>query len=190
MRHSPSGIALRRLARVNELLLEIVTEMYDEQASHWPSPTAPSVKWHLWHVSRWSDIVQSALLPVANSESDLSNKGPELWDALAIPDEWEFQFQMPGKLGTGTGSSCTEAAALPLPGLVRIVWYARSTFELCEMRYSQIDEGMFESDFFDWDGVRIQIGDAMFGHVGHLSRHLGMIEALKGVLGEEGSATG
>jgi len=32
MRHSSSGIALRRLAGVNECLLEIVTEMYDEQA--------------------------------------------------------------------------------------------------------------------------------------------------------------
>jgi len=46
-------------------------------------------------VSRWSDIVQSTLFPVTNGESDLSNKGPELWEALAIADEWGFMIPMP-----------------------------------------------------------------------------------------------
>jgi hypothetical protein len=67
-----SAIALRRLIRANALLLEIVTGLYDQQVSRW---TAPSAKWHL---ARWSDIVQSTLFPIANNESDLSNKGTEL----------------------------------------------------------------------------------------------------------------
>ena len=73
--------------------------------------------------------------------------------------------------------------------MIRIVGYARSTFELCEMRFSQIDEGLFESDFYDWDGVRLQVGEAKFGHISHLHRHLGMLEAITGMLGLEGSAT-
>jgi hypothetical protein len=189
MHLSSYAIALRRLMRANALLLEIVTGLYDEQASRWPAPTAPSAKWHLWHVSRWSDIVQSTLFPVANGESDLSNKGPELWEALGIADEWGFMIPMPGKLGGGTGLGNEEAANLRLPDMIRIVGYARSTFELCEMRFSQIDEGLFESDFYDWDGVRLQVGEAMFGHISHINRHLGMIEAIKGMLGLEGSAT-
>ena len=190
MNISASAIALRRLARANELLLEIVTGLYDEQASRWTSPTAPSAKWHLWHVARWSDIVQSALLPLANGESDLSNKGAQLWDALGIPDEWSLTISVPGKLGAGSGLSNEEAASLGLPNMIQVVGYARSCFELCEMRFSQIDEGLFESDFYDWDGVRMQVGDAMFGHISHINRHLGMIEAIKGVLGLDGSVTG
>ena len=73
--------------------------------------------------------------------------------------------------------------------MIRIVGYARSTFELCEMRFSQINEGLFESNFYDWDGVRLQVGEVMFGHISHINRHLGMIEATKGMLGLEGSAT-
>lgn len=189
MNVSASAIALRRLMRANALLLEIVTGLYDEQASRWPAPTAPSAKWHLWHVARWSDIVQSTLLPVANGESDLSNKGAELWEALGIADEWGLAVTSSGKLGGGTASGHEEAANLGLPEMIRVVGYARSAFELCEMRFSQIDDGLFEADFYDWDGVRLQVGDAMFGHISHINRHLGMIEAIKGVLGMDGSAT-
>jgi len=189
MHLSASAIALRRLMRANALLFEIVTGMYDEQSSRWAAPTAPSVKWHLWHVSRWSDIVQATLFPIANGEADLRNKGAELWTALGIADEWGFENPMPGKLGGGTGTGKSESAKLELPNMIRIVGYARSSFELCEMRFSQIDDGVFESDFYDWDNVRLQVGDAMFGHISHLNRHLGMIEAIKGVLGMDGSAT-
>jgi len=189
MHLSASAIALRRLMRANALLLEIVTGLYDQQASRWTAPTAPSAKWHLWHVARWSDIVQSTLFPIANNESDLSSKGSELWIALGIADEWGFETPMPGKLGGGTGTGTAESSKLQLPDMIRIVGYARSSFELCEMRFSQIDDGIFESDFYDWDGVRLQVGDATFGHISHINRHLGMIEAIKGVLGLDGSAT-
>ncbi|NQW20810.1 MAG: DinB family protein [Chloroflexi bacterium] len=189
MNTSASAIALRRLTRANALFIEIVTGLYDDQASKWPVITAPSPKWHLWHISRWSDIVQSTLLPVANGESDLSNKGAQLWEALGIADEWGLAISMPGKLGGGTGLTNAEASTLGLPDLTRVVGYPRSSFELCEMRFAQIDEGLFESDFYDWDGVRMQVGDAMFGHISHINRHLGMIEAIKGVLGLNGSVT-
>lgn len=62
------AIALRRLTRTNTLLLEIITGLYDEQGS------------------RRSAIFQSTLFPVANGESDLSNKGAELRDALGVGD--------------------------------------------------------------------------------------------------------
>ena len=101
MHLSASAIALRRLMRANALLLEIVTGLYDEKASRWTAPTAPSAKWHLWHVARWLGIVQSTLFPIANNESDLANKGTELWNALGIADEWGFETSMPGKLGGG-----------------------------------------------------------------------------------------
>jgi hypothetical protein len=189
MHLSASAIALRRLMRANVLLLDIVTGLYDEQASPWTAPTAPSAKWHLWHLARWSDIVQSMLFPIANSESDLSNKGTELWIAIGIADEWGFETPMPGKLDGGTGTGNAESSKLRLPDMIRIVGYARSSFELCEMRFSQIYDGIFDSEFYDWDGVRLQVGDAMFGHISHINRHLGMIEAIKGVLGLDGSAT-
>jgi hypothetical protein len=43
MHLSASAIALRRLMRANALLLEIVSGLYDQQASRWTAPTAPSV---------------------------------------------------------------------------------------------------------------------------------------------------
>ena len=57
MNTSASAIALRRLTRANALFIEIVTGLYDDQAPKWPVITAPSPKWHLWHISRWSEVV-------------------------------------------------------------------------------------------------------------------------------------
>ncbi|MEX0762226.1 MAG: DinB family protein [Dehalococcoidia bacterium] len=186
---SPPEIALRRLTRVNELLLETVAGMYDEQASKWVCPTAPSAKWHLWHMARWSDLVQSMLVPVTSGESDLSDHGDQAWHALAIGDEWGFEDANPGKWGAGVGLDDNEAARLPLPETAKVVGYARSAFELAERRFAEVDDGMFDMVFWDWHDRETTVGDGLFSHIAHANRHLGMIEALRGVIGMRGTAT-
>ena len=46
-------------------------------------------------------------------------------------------------MGGGTGTGNAESSKLPLSDMIRIVGYARSSFELCEMRFSQIDDVIF-----------------------------------------------
>jgi hypothetical protein len=189
MRLSPAEIALSRLARCHQQFLDVMTEISDPMASAWDPPTAPSIKWHVWHMARWADYVQSLLAPVTAGESDHSNVGTQLWDALGIADDWGFDDRSLGTWGVGTQVSDDEAQALPLPSLGRVVGYARSTFEMLERRFAEIDDGIFEMPFIDWHSTDTTVGDASIGYIAHVNRHLGMIEALRGMRGQHGSAT-
>jgi hypothetical protein len=189
MRLSPPEIALSRLARCHQQFLDIILEVSDGMASYWNPPTAPSIKWHLWHMARWADYVQSMLAPVTAGETDHSRVGNQLWDALGIADDWGFDEQSLGTWGVGSQLTTEEAQELPLPGLARVVGYARSTFEMLERRFAEIDDGIFDLPFIDWHGNDTTVGDATIGYLAHANRHLGMIEALRGVRGQDGTAT-
>ena len=76
-----------------------------------------------------------------------------------------------------------------LPSNDQVTSYARDAFAASEEEVGAIHEEEFgsrPSDFFDEGGDVI---DHFGSHLTHASRHLGMIEALKGVLGVEGTAT-
>lgn len=189
MRLSPPEITLARLTRCHQQILDGAGEMSDAQASTWPQLTAPSVKWHLWHMARWADFVQSILAPVTGGESNHSNVGQQLWDDLGIPDDWGFGERPLGTWGVGTQIPDEESRDLPLPDLSKVAGYARSTFETLESRLSEIDEDTFDLPFRDWHGNDTTVGDATIGYLAHANRHLGMIEAIRGVLGQTGTAT-
>ena len=155
----------------------------------WLKPTAPSIKWHLWHMARWADYVQSVLAPVTAGEADHSNVGQQLWDALGIADDWGFEDQPMGTWGVGSQIAPEEAQELPLPELRKVAGYARSTFEVLERRFNEIDDGMFDTPFIDWNSNDTTVGDATIGYLAHAHRHLGMVEALRGLMDQNGTAT-
>ena len=51
------------------------------------------------------------------------------------------------------------------------------------------DDRVLERRVVDLYGDTETIGDVILNHLSHADRHLGMIEALRGVLGERGTAT-
>jgi hypothetical protein len=51
------------------------------------------------------------------------------------------------------------------------------------------DDAILERTVVDLYGDDTTIGDVILNHLSHADRHLGMIEALRGVLGERGTAT-
>jgi hypothetical protein len=57
------------------------------------------------------------------------------------------------------------------------------------MRVGVLDDRQFNAAFTDWHDNETTLGDALIGYIAHANRHLGMIEALKGVLGMQGSVT-
>jgi hypothetical protein len=118
-----------------------------------------------------------------------SELGPQLWTVLGIGDDWGFEGRHLGLWGVGSTLSWDEAQSLPLPGLKKIIAYARTTFEALEMRVGVLDDRHFNAAFTDWHDNETTLGDALIGYIAHANRHLGMIEALKGVLGMQGSVT-
>jgi len=180
---TPSEIVSSRLAKLDGQLLQVVDALTDEEASKWPTTTAPSCKWHLWHMERWADYVQSLLSPVVDE------KMPELWEFAGVADEWGFDGVDLGMWGAGSGLGNENGASLPLPSVPKVKAYAKEAFELLESRVGKLDDGTFNAALTDWHDVETNVGDAMVGYIAHANRHLGMLEAISGVLGKDGTVT-
>ena len=54
---TPPKIVTSRLEKLDGQLIQAIDALTDEEASKWPTTTAPSCKWHLWHMARWADYV-------------------------------------------------------------------------------------------------------------------------------------
>ena len=67
--------------------------------------------------------------------------------------------------------------------------YAEEAFALLEKRVAKLDDSMFNARFTDWHDNDTNVGDAMVGYLAHANRHLGMMEAISGVLGKDGTVT-
>ena len=181
----PTGpeIILFRLQRLNGQLLATVDQLSEKEASTWPASTAPSCKWHLWHMARWADYVQALLPPVGLEENC------EIWESEKFREKWGFTGIDLGMWGAGSGLGNENGRALPLPNLPEVRAYAAKAFDLLEIRVGKFDEPSFNTPFTDWHDVDTSIGDAMVGYIAHANRHLGMLEAISGVLGKDGTAT-
>ena len=180
---TPPKIVTSRLEKLDGQLIQAIDALTDEEASKWPTTTAPSCKWHLWHMARWADYVQSLLSSV------VADKTPELWELTGVADKWGFDGVDLGMWGAGSGLGNESGQSLPLPGVKRVRAYAKEAFKLLEQRVGMLADTTFDAPFTDWHNVETSTGDAMVGYLAHANRHLGMMEAISGVLGKDGSVT-
>ena len=180
---SPAEIISTRLNKLNSQILQAVEVLTEEEASIWAAATAPSCKWHLWHMGRWADYVQGLLSPIFDT------KTRELWVSAGIADEWGFKGVDLGMWGAGSGLGNEIGQALPIPAVVTVRSYAKEAFDLLETRVAKLDDKSFNTQFTDWHDNDTSVGDAMVGYIAHANRHLGMLEALSGILGKNGSVT-
>ncbi len=125
---APSEIISSRLERLDGQLIQAIDALTDEEAATWPAKTAPSCKWHLWHMARWADYVQSLLSPI------VAEKTPELWEFNGVADEWGFDGIDLGMWGAGSGLGNENGQSLPLPGTPRVRAYAKEAIPLLQKR--------------------------------------------------------
>ena len=178
-----SNIISARLNKLDSQILQAVDALTEDEASKWPTTTAPSCKWHLWHMGRWADYVQGLLSPVVDT------KTPELWEFAGVAEEWGFEGVDLGMWGAGSGLGNETGQSLPLPAVANVRSYAKEAFDLLEKRVAKLDDESFNAQFTDWHDNDTSVGDAMVGYIAHANRHLGMLEALSGILGKDGSVT-
>jgi hypothetical protein len=97
---------------------------------------------------------------------------------------------------TGMGMGHTAAAQLPLPGKEPVRDYARRAFAAAEAAFSALEDDQLamrgrDLMYAGYQERERSVGEAMLAHLTHASRHLGMIEALRGIVLERaGSVTG
>lgn len=177
-----------RVSFIHTAFLDAVGDLDDGSFGARPGAKAPSIAFHLWHTARWADAFQARFGSFAPQLSRFAGR-EQIWDASDLAVAWGIG-DMLGKEATGMGLDDDASAALPLPAKDDVVSYSRASFAAAEDVFGAIEEDEFllpTTDFYD-EGGWVVI-DHFGWHLTHASRHLGMIEALKGVLGVEGTAT-
>ncbi len=182
------GSLAGRVAFIHDAFLEAVDDVDEDAFRARPGAKAPSIAFHLWHTARWADAFQSRFGRFAPELARFAGR-KQLWDAGELASAWRLGDAL-GSEATGMGLDDDASAALTLPSNDQVTSYARDAFAASEEVFGAIHEEELDSptgDFYD-EGGWIVI-DHFGWHLTHASRHLGMIEALKGVLGVEGTAT-
>ena len=175
---SVAELLAKRLERSHTWTLEALDAVDDAALHEQLGPRAPSIAFHAWHVARWADRVQARL-----------SGAQEIWERDGVAGRWGLDDAALGKHGTGMGLDDDASAALPLPVKEELLSYIRPAFEAADRAAAAIRDDQLEElilDHYDRQSPRAQI---LIMHTGHASRHLGMIEALRGLQGEKGTAS-
>ena len=189
---SPCRAIAARTAQAHELILKVAAELSDEQLTRRPADVAPSVAppvaWHLWHIARWADFVQASLNGMSPELERVLGPGRQIWDVEDLAERWELAAAA-GYRNTGMGLDDEGSARLRLPERTFLLDYARRAFAKADRAVAAVDEDLFVTPCTDLYEQKTSIGTVVMSHLTHANRHLGMIEALKGMLGVRGTAT-
>ncbi len=153
-------------------------------------PHAPSIAFHGWHMARWADKYQAALPVWLEGRSDV-DPAAEIWLRDDVVGRWNLRDVGTGDFGgTGAGLNDEESAALRLPDAATLLDYMGASFSAFEGRIRALeDDAALDVAIVDLYGDRSDIADAIASATSHADRHLGMIEAIRGVLGDRGTVT-
>jgi hypothetical protein len=177
-----------RISFIHTAFLDAVGDLDEESFRARPGAKAPSIAFHLWHTARWADAFQGRFGSFALQLARFDGRD-QIWDARELANAWGLGHVL-GKEATGMGLDDDASAALSLPGKDEVASYAREAFAAAEDVFGGVDDDELllpTADFYDEGGWVVL---EHFGwHLTHASRHLGMIEGVKGVLGVEGTAT-
>jgi hypothetical protein len=184
-----TGALVQEVVGLNDDFLSSLADVDDDTFHRRPGATAPSIGFHLWHIARWADLFQARLPTFAVG---LGRLGPrdEIWAARDLAGAWGMRGSL-GRNDTGWGLDDDASAALPLPAKDAVVEYASAAFEAATGVFAGLrdDELLSPTDNIYGEVEEWVVLDHFGWYTGHGGRHLGMIEALKGVLGMRGTVT-
>ncbi|HWC30284.1 MAG TPA: DinB family protein [Dehalococcoidia bacterium] len=172
------------LARLNRLrrethdgVLRLADELTDEQLRRRPGPLAPSIGFHVWHLARWAD-----------HDRALIDGTPQIWESRDLATAWNLTAGDLGKAKAGTEMSDDASETLTLPPKDALLEYTKEAFDALDATLGRKSpDDLYAS--FGPQGTAKPLADYLFVFLTHDNRHLGMIEALRGMLGLKGTAS-
>ena len=177
------------IAWLHEQILKLANRLSDEQLAWRLNVHTPSIAFHLWHIARWADRLQARMPDMSPEMTARLGKATEVWETEKLTGSWKITVAALGYGDTGMEMSDEMAANFVLPPKAVLLAYLQRTFAAVERSIDAIDTEQFMHACIDLYGRNGRIGESLVSHLGHNSRHLGMIEALVGVQGMEGTAT-
>lgn len=174
---------LRPYRLAHERLLKAAEELSPEQFAWSAGASLHSVAWQLWHAARWDDVIASYFHRAMAREPRA-----QVWDRESLADRWSLASGSMGRRDTGTGMLDETAEEIRFPDQKEVVGYARLAFKYAEEAIELIPEDrLLTVATGDPDGDTN--ADNVLIYAEHLSRHLGMIESIRGLQGLVGSST-
>jgi DinB superfamily len=174
---------LRFYRLTHQRLLAAAEELSAEQFTWGAGPSIHSVAWQLWHAARWDDVFASYL-----HKALAQDPRAQVWEREALAERWSLGSGALGRRDTGTEMSDQAAEEIQFPDQKEVVGYARLAFAYAEEAITLVpDDQLLAAPKVDPNGDTKL--DNVLIYLEHLSRHLGMMEAIRGLLGPAGAST-
>ena len=187
-----------RVYMVHNWLIRAGESVSSDEFSRPFSEYAPPIGWHLWHMARFADRIQSKLTAETHSEP-----ASEIWYRDHVASNWNLEAAKLGVFETGMGQAHEDAqVTIVTAGQAAMIDYARAVFAECDVMIGQLSDSDLEKTYdgildYAYDGSTgrvwasgpresVIVEDLIF-HSNHGSRHMGMMEALRGLLGTAGT---
>ena len=164
----------QRIQTTHSWLIETTESLTEAQLAWIPSSTAPPIRWHLWHTARAADLCQASFSRPASTASS----SQQIWHMQSLAHVWHLEPKQLGWEEIGAQMNDHMAATLALPEKQILLTYVQAVFQRFEQAIAKPRS--------EWLAPVI---DCMGFELSHASRHLGMIEALRGVQLLHGTAT-
>ena len=169
-------------------------DLTDEQIAQQPGREAPPIGWHIFHIARWADRLQASF----QSESSRQGLIPEtIWVQENQAQEWGLHPEELGWLETGSGMDVATAVIIAELGTEKLQNYMNRAVTAVEETVARLgDDNLRQTrrsifPQLQWplgevwqvtaDREQTIMSDFLF-HISHVSRHLGMIEGLRGAM--------
>jgi len=174
---------LRFYRLTHQRLLTAADEPSPEQFIWSAGPSLHSVAWQLWHAARWDDVLASYFHRALDQDPRT-----QVWEREALADRWSLASGSMGRRDTGTEMSNESAEEIRFPVQKEVVSYARQAFAYAEEGIELIPDALLLAVAKDDPDGDTQLDNVLI-YLEHLSRHLGMIESIRGLQGLVGSST-
>ena len=181
-------VLLRYYGLERQHLLDSVVDLSEDQLQHAFGPSIHSIAWQLWHASRWDDRLAYVLIRLHPVLQEQFGPPHEIWSDESLATRWGLPEGQMGLRDTGTDMEDGAADQLRLPGKDELIGYANRAFSHIEAVLSALPAAdLFQVMPGDPDGDTY--AEQILAWIDHDARHLGMIEAMRGLLGLRGTAT-
>lgn len=165
-------------AEAHARLFSVLEDLDDEAFAWQPAPNLPSIAFHVWHLGRWADLDREAV-----------GGGSQIWTGEGLARAWGLSASELGIAETGMGMGDDMTPALARLDRHRILDYARRALAALDEYVTGIAASDLASMSPSPSGGERAAGALLMSHFAHDNRHLGMIEALRGMQGLRGTAT-
>jgi len=187
-RDSMTALLVRNYGVTHGRLLKAAEELDPATFVKSAGPAVHSVAWQLWHVARWDDRFAEIIAERCARLPEALRGRRQVWIDRDVASAWGLRQGTLGIRDTGTQLDDADAEHVIFPAQAHVVGYAKAAFGSLEELLAALDEDTMRSAVSgDPDGD--SYAQNVVVYLEHAARHLGMIEAIRGINGGSGTVT-